>query len=50
MRLLTTKELLKIYHLRNRHSKSRIRKKNNKRAVKYMNTFGCITSDLNRYM
>ena len=44
MRLLTIKELNKIFSLReSRRVKSRVRKKNHKRANKYLDKYGLIT-------
>lgn len=46
MRLLTIKELNKIFSLRqSRNVKSRVRKKNHKRAMKYLDKYGLITVD-----
>lgn len=46
MRLLTIKELNKIFSLReSRRVKSRVRKKNHKRAMKYLDKYGLITVD-----
>lgn len=46
MRLLTPKELNRIFSLReSRNVKARVRKKNHKRAMKYLNKYGLTTSD-----
>ena len=46
MRLMTMKELNRVFSLRqNRNVKSRVRKKNHKRAMKYLDKYGLITSD-----
>lgn len=46
MRLLTIKELNKIFSLReSRRVKSRVRKKNHKRAKKYLDKYGLVTID-----
>ena len=47
MRLMTTKELNKIFSLRQSKSvKSRVRKKNHKRAMKYLDKYGLVTADM----
>ena len=47
MRLMTTKELNKIFSLRQSKSvKSRIRKKNHKRVMRYLNKYGLVTIDM----
>lgn len=47
MRLLTTKELNKIFSLRqSKNVKSRVRKKNNKRAMRYLDKYGLVTIDM----
>ena len=49
MRLMTTKELNKIFSLRQSRSvKSRVRKKNHKRAMKYLDKYGLVTVDMLR--
>ena len=46
MRLMTIKELNKIFSLRqSRNVKSRVRKKNHKRVMKYLDKYGLITVD-----
>ena len=49
MRLMTTKELNKIFSLRQSRSvKSRVRKKNHKRAMKQLDKYGLVTVDMLR--
>lgn len=46
MRLMTMKELNRVFSLReSRRVKARVRKKNHKRAMKYLNKYGLITTD-----
>ena len=46
MRLMTMKELNRVFSLReSRKVKTRVRKKNHKRAMKYLNKYGLITID-----
>ena len=46
MRLMTMKELNRVFSLReSRRVKARVRKKNHKRAMKYLNKYGLITVD-----
>ena len=47
MRLLTSKELNKIFSLRQSKSvKSRVRKKNHKRVMRYLDKYGLVTVDM----
>lgn len=47
MRLLTTKGLNKIFSLRQSKSvKSRVRKKNHKRVMRYLDKYGLVTVDM----
>ena len=49
MRLMTTKELNKVFSLRqSKRVKSRVRKKNHKRAMKYLDKYGLVTVDMLR--
>ena len=46
MRLMTMKELNRVFSLReSRRVKARVRKKNHKRVMKYLNKYGLITTD-----
>ena len=46
MRLMTMKELNRVFSLReSRRVKARVRKKNHKRAMKYLNKYGLTTTD-----
>ena len=46
MRLMTMKELNRVFSLReSRRVKARVRKKNHKRAMRYLNKYGLITVD-----
>ena len=46
VRLMTMKELNRVFSLReSRKVKARVRKKNHKRAMKYLNKYGLITVD-----
>lgn len=46
MRLLTKRELNKLFSLRESNRvKSRVRKKNHKRVMRYLNKYGLITID-----
>ena len=47
MRLLTIKELNKVFSLRQSKSvKSRVNKKNHKRAMRYLDKYGLATADM----
>ena len=47
MRLLTTKELNKIFSLKqSKNVKSRVRKKNHKRVMRYLDKYGLVTIDM----
>ena len=47
MQLMTMKELNRVFSLRqSRNVKSRVRKKNNKRAMKYLDKYGLVTVEL----
>lgn len=47
MRLMTTKELNKIFSLRQSKSvKSRVKKKNHRRAMRYLDKYGLVTVDM----
>ena len=47
MRLLTTKELNKIFSLRQSKSvKSRVRKKSHRKAMRYLDKYGLVTIDM----
>lgn len=47
MRLLTTKGLNKIFSLRQSKSvRSRVRKKNHKRVMRYLDKYGLVTVDM----
>lgn len=47
MRLLTTKKLNKIFSLRQSKSiKSRVRKKNHRRAMRYLDKYGLVSIDM----
>ena len=46
MRLMTMKELNRVFSLReSRNVKARVQKKNHKRVMKYLNKYGLTTSD-----
>lgn len=46
MRLMTMKELNRVFSLReSRRVKARVRKKNHKRVMRYLNRYGLITVD-----
>ena len=47
MRLMTMKELNRVFSLReSRRVKARVRKKNHKRAMKYLDKYGLVTADM----
>ena len=47
MRLMTIKELNKVFSLRQSKSvKSRVNKKNHKRAMRYLDKYGLATADM----
>lgn len=47
MRLMTTKELNRVFSLReSRRVKARVRKKNHKRAMRYLDKYGLVTVDM----
>ena len=49
MRLMTMKELNRVFSLReSRKVKARVRKKNHKRAMKYLDKYGLVTVDMLR--
>ena len=45
MRIMTNKELCRVFHLREHGSNSRMRKKNHNRALKYLRRFGFMTKE-----
>lgn len=50
MRLLTLKELNRIFELRqSKRVSSRVRKKNHKRAIRYLNRYGLKFLDMEKY-
>ena len=47
MRLMTIKELNRVFSLRqSKGVKSRVRKKNHKRAMRYLDRYGLVTVDM----
>ena len=49
MRLMTMKELNRVFSLReSRRVKARVRKKNHKRVMKYLNKYGLTTVDYSK--
>lgn len=50
MRKMSLKEMNRMYHLRERGRSKKVRKKNHHRAVKYINRFGYIPYDYEKYL
>lgn len=50
MRKMSLKEMNRMYHLREHGRSKKVRKKNHHRAVKYINKFGCVPYDYEKYL
>ena len=50
MRKMSLKEMNRMYHLREHGRSKKVRKKNHHRAQKYLNRFGAIPYDYEKYI